>query len=147
MLKKLYYLPTLIFTTVILSACSQDQADMSRETTTPDPAATGMLDATDDAAPAEDTNPFLVESSRYLKYPPFDRIEDGHYLPAFEQGMAEQLEEIDAIVNQVDAPTFENTLIPMEISGQILSRVSSVFYGMIAAHTNEIGRASCRERV
>ena len=137
MLKKLYYLPTLIFTTVILSACSQDQADMSRETTTPDPAATGMLDATDDAAPAEDTNPFLVESSLYLKYPPFDRIEDGHYLPAFEQGMAEQLEEIDAIVNQVDAPTFENTLIPMEISGQILSRVSSVFYGMIAAHTND----------
>lgn len=82
-------------------------------------------------------NPFFQESQLYLNYPPFDLIENSDYLPAFEQGMVEQLEELDAIVNQVNEPTFENTILPMEVSGQLLSRVSRVFFSLAGAHTND----------
>lgn len=82
-------------------------------------------------------NPFFEESSLYLNYPPFDRIVNSHYLPAFERGMEEQLAELNEIVNQADAPTFENTIIPLELSGQLLSRVATVFFSMSGAHTNE----------
>tara|TARA_B110000858_G_scaffold49124_1_gene56670 strand:+ start:44926 stop:46986 length:2061 start_codon:yes stop_codon:yes gene_type:complete len=82
-------------------------------------------------------NPFFKESPLYLNYPPFDRIENSHYMPAFERGMEEQLAELKEIVNQADAPTFENTIIPLELSGQLLSRVATVFFSMSAAHTNE----------
>ena len=82
-------------------------------------------------------NPFLAESPLYLRYPPFDRVDDSHYLPAFEAGMVEQLAEIDAIVNQDATPTVENTLVPLELSGQTLSRVATVFFALISAHTND----------
>jgi len=82
-------------------------------------------------------NPLLVESSNYLHYPPFDLIEDEHYAPAFEAAMAEHIKEIDAIVNSEEAPTFENTMVAMERSGQALSRVASVFFAMASANTNE----------
>ena len=82
-------------------------------------------------------NPFFKESPLYLNYPPFDRIENSHYLPAFERGMAEQLAELEEIANQADAPTFENTIIPLELSGRLLSRVATVFFSMSGAHTNE----------
>jgi peptidyl-dipeptidase Dcp len=82
-------------------------------------------------------NPFFEESPLYLNYPPFDRIENGHYMPAFERGMQEQLAELNDIINQAGAPTFENTIIPLELSGQLLSRVATVFFSMSGAHTNE----------
>ena len=82
-------------------------------------------------------NPFLAESPLFLRFPPFDRVDDSHYLPAFEAGMEEQLAEIDAIVNQEAAPTVENTLAPLERSGQILNRVSRVYYALRSAHTND----------
>ena len=69
--------------------------------------------------------------------PPFDRIEDAHYQPAFEQGMAEQLAEIEAIAAQSDPPTFENTIVAMERSGRLLDRVATVFFGLSSAHTND----------
>ena len=82
-------------------------------------------------------NPFLQESPLELGYPQFDLIEISHYLPAFERGMAEQLLELDEIASHTDAATFENTIIPMEMSGQLLNRVSSVFFSMAGAHTND----------
>ena len=82
-------------------------------------------------------NPFFTSSTLYLQYPAFDQIKTEHYLPAFEQGMAEQLQEIETIVNQADAPTFENTLVAMEMSGQTLDRVGRVFFNMTSAHTND----------
>jgi len=87
-------------------------------------------------SPAQD-NPFFVESPLYLHYPPFDRIENSHYVPAFEAGMAEQLAEIELIANGPEAPTIDNTLIPMERSGQLLNRVSRVFFAMASANTND----------
>ncbi len=82
-------------------------------------------------------NPFYSESALYFKLPPFDQIKDTDYAPAFERGMKEQQTEIEAIANQTDAPTLENTLVAMERSGQILNRVSTVFYALTSAHTND----------
>ena len=82
-------------------------------------------------------NPFLTESTLPYQMPPFDRIDDAHYQPAFDQGMAEQLAEIEAIATQSDPPTFENTIVAMERSGRLLDRVATVFFGLSSAHTND----------
>jgi peptidyl-dipeptidase Dcp len=82
-------------------------------------------------------NPFATPSALELEYPRFDLIEDDHYLPAFEAGMQAQLAEIEVIATSSDAPTVENTLVPLEESGQLLDRVSSVFFGLVSAHTND----------
>lgn len=82
-------------------------------------------------------NPFFQESPLYLQYPPFDRIENSHYLPAFERGMAEQIEEVEAIASQLEEPGFENTILRLELSGQLLNRVARVFFSMAGAETND----------
>ena len=89
----------------------------------------------------EEANPFYEESPLYLNYPRFDRIQDAHYLPAFERGMEEELEEIEAIVNQPDQPSFDNTILALELTGQLLDRVARVFYAISSAHTNDEIRA------
>ena len=83
------------------------------------------------------SNPFFEVSPLYMHYPQFDKIETAHYVPAFELGMKEHLAEIEAIANQAEAPTLDNTLIPMERSGQLLSRVETVFFSMTGANTND----------
>lgn len=88
-------------------------------------------------AVAEAGNPFFTESPLYFKLPPFDKIDDSHYAPAFERGMAEHLQEIDAIANNPEAPTFDNTLVAMERAGAILTRVANVFFAMTSADTND----------
>jgi peptidyl-dipeptidase Dcp len=82
-------------------------------------------------------NPFYAPSTLPYQLPPFDRIRNGHYLPAFERGMAEHLAEIEAIAGNPEPPTFENTIVAMERSGRLLSRVSATFASMSAAHTND----------
>ena len=82
-------------------------------------------------------NPFFSPSDRYLSIPPFDKITNADFQPAFERGMAEQLVEIEQIANNRKKATIENTLIPMEKSGQILDRVSRVFYALASANTND----------
>ncbi|GHD78214.1 peptidyl-dipeptidase Dcp [Salinibacterium amurskyense] len=79
------------------------------------------------------TNPFFEPSTLPFGMPPFADIEDEHYAPAFEKGMAEQLAEIEAITAQAEAPSFENTMIPLEKSGQLLSRVAIVFFNKTSA--------------
>lgn len=81
-------------------------------------------------------NPFFADSPLPLHYPQFDKIEDGHFAPAFDAGMAEQLREIQAIVDDPAKPTFENTIVAMEKSGRILDRATSVFFNLVAADTN-----------
>lgn len=83
------------------------------------------------------SNPFFSESTLPLQYPHFDRIEDSHFGPAFDRGMAEQLREMEAIANSSDKPTFENTIVPMEKSGRVLSRAASVFFNLVGADTND----------
>src|SRR5664279_454179 len=81
-------------------------------------------------------NPFFEPSTLPFGMPPFADIEDEHYSPAFDTGMAQQLAEIEAITSQSDAPTFENTVIPLEKSGQLLSRVAIVFFNKTSADGN-----------
>ncbi|MBM3965430.1 MAG: M3 family metallopeptidase [Planctomycetes bacterium] len=83
-----------------------------------------------------ESNPFFAPSKLPLLAPDFDAIQTMHFLPAFESGMKQQLEEMNAIADQNDPPTFSNTLIPMERSGEILTRVSAVFFNLASAHTN-----------
>lgn len=89
------------------------------------------------AAKMSESNPLLTPSPLHLEYPPFDRIEPAHFLPAFEVAMAEHLAEIDNITTQAQAPTFENTLVQLELAGETLNRAASVFFGLASAHTND----------
>ena len=88
------------------------------------------------AAPDMADNPFAQPSALPLQAPPFDRIKDTDYQPAIEEGMRQQLAEIDAIANDPAPPTFENTLAAMEKSGRMLDRVTSAFYAVVQANTN-----------
>jgi peptidyl-dipeptidase Dcp len=81
-------------------------------------------------------NPLLKESTLPYEYPHFDQIKEEHFVPAMEQGMAEQLKEIEAIANNTVAATFENTLVAMERSGATLDRAQRVFSGLNGTHTN-----------
>ena len=81
-------------------------------------------------------NPLLTESTAPFGAPQFDKIKNEHYLPAFEQGIAEAKAEIDAIVANQEEPTFENTIEAMEYAGQTLNKAASVFYALMEAHTN-----------
>ena len=82
-------------------------------------------------------NPLLVRSSLPYQLPPFDRIDESDYLPAFEQGMAEQLAEIEAIAGTSGPPTFENTLVALERSGRVLERVAATFFSLSGADTTD----------
>ena len=82
-------------------------------------------------------NPLLTESTAPFGAPQFDKIKNEHYLPAFEQGIAEAKAEIDAIVANQEEPTFENTIEAMEYAGQTLNKVASVFYALMEANTND----------
>src|SRR5690348_12259739 len=81
-------------------------------------------------------NPFLSESPLPLHYPPFDRIHDSDYEPAFAAGMAEHLEEVQAIAHDPAPPTFENTFVALEKSGRQLRRVQLVFSNLSSANTD-----------
>jgi peptidyl-dipeptidase Dcp len=82
-------------------------------------------------------NPLYTESTLPFEAPDFDVIENRHFIPAFERGMEEQLTEIDSIATQESEPTFENTIVAMEMSGDLLTRVQRVFYNLTSAHTND----------
>ena len=78
-------------------------------------------------------NPFFAPSDLPYQLPPFERIREEHYLPAFERGMAEQLAEVEAIASSPEPPTFENTIVALERSGRVLDRVSAVFFNKVSA--------------
>ena len=80
------------------------------------------------------SNPFYAPSTLPFQAPPFDKIKDGDYQPAIEAGMAQQREEVKAIAENPGAPTFENTLVALEKSGQLLNRVIQVFNGVTSAN-------------
>ena len=81
-------------------------------------------------------NPLLKESTLDFHYPPFDKIRDEHFAPAFEQGMAEQLKEIEPIASNPEPPTFENTIVALEKTGDLLERVDRIFSNLASANTN-----------
>ncbi len=88
--------------------------------------------------PLPAANPFIAPSPLPLHYPQFDRIKDTDFAPAFDAGMAAQLAEVRAIADNPQPPTFENTLLALEKSGQILDRATTVFFSLVGADTNDV---------
>lgn len=86
---------------------------------------------------AQTKNPFFEGWKTPFQVPPFEQIRNEHYLPAFQEGMKRQQAEIEAIVKNNQEPTFENTILAFDQSGEFLSRVSAVFYGLNGANTNK----------
>ena len=82
-------------------------------------------------------NPFLVEWDTPFGTPPFSKIKEEHYLPAFEAAIKEQKEKIQAIVDNKEEATFENTILALENSGKLLDKVSSIFFNMTGAINND----------
>lgn len=82
------------------------------------------------------SNPFLKASTLPYQAPPFDKIKDTDFKPALEEGMKDQLKEIQQIANNPAAPTFENTFVAMEKSGQMYNRVNNIFNLLTGANTN-----------
>jgi peptidyl-dipeptidase Dcp len=110
------------------------------------PAAHAAVQApAESAAMLDASNPFAQPSDLPLHYPAFDKIRDEHYAPAFAAGMTGQLAEIAAIANNPKPATFDNTIVAMERSGQLLNRVRTVFFSMSGANTNEAIQAVERE--
>lgn len=85
-----------------------------------------------------DNNPFLHVSLLPYQAPHFDLIKDSHYRPAFDEGVRRQREEIAAIINNPAPADFDNTLVALEQSGQLLGRVTRVFFAMAGANTNPL---------
>src|SRR3954468_18500450 len=81
-------------------------------------------------ATADAANPFLVESALPFHAPPFDKIKDSDYQPAIEEGMKDQLSEIEKIADNPEPPGFANTLEAMERTGALLTRVTKVFFNL-----------------
>lgn len=81
-------------------------------------------------------NPFFSVSTLPYQAPPFDVIDDSHYRPAFDEGVRQQRAEIRAIIDNPQPASFANTLEALEQSGQLLARVTRVFFAMAGAHTN-----------
>nr|WP_318381787.1 peptidyl-dipeptidase Dcp [uncultured Enterobacter sp.] len=83
------------------------------------------------------TNPLFEQSTLPYQAPRFDALQDSHYRPAFDKGMQQKRAEISAIATCTDAPTFANTILTLEQSGALLTRVTSIFFAMTSAHTND----------
>ena len=124
-----------IATTMALAACSQQPNDAATS-----PAKAASAAPASSAAPvatAMTSNPFFAASTLPYQAPPFDKIHDADYQPAIEEGMKQQLAEIEKIADNPDAPTFENTYVAMEKSGAMLNRVMAVFGGVTGANTDD----------
>ena len=94
---------------------------------------------------SDKTNPFFTSYDTPFETPPFNEIEESHFMPAFKEGIKRHEAEIDAIVNNSEAPTFANTILPFDQSGKLLYKVSRVFFNLRSANTNDSIQAIARE--
>lgn len=133
---------TLIATTVgaalALAACSDNSA----------PAQTEVKQAAAEVTTASEVvsaNPLMSKSTLQYEAPDFSAIKDEHYLSAFEEGMKQHMAEVIAIADNPAPATFENTLVALEKSGELLTRVSRVFYNLAGSDSNEQRREIQKE--
>jgi peptidyl-dipeptidase Dcp len=115
-MKKRACLPALVLL-VIASSCGNKQSSGSQATTIA-------------------VNPFFEPSKLPFQAPAFDKIKDSDYQPAIEEGIKQQQAEVGKIADNTEAPTFENTLVALEKSGQLLTRVNNVFSAVAGANTD-----------
>jgi peptidyl-dipeptidase Dcp len=107
--------------------------------------ATGGLAFNAKATQFGPANPFFIQSPLPYQAPPFDKLKDRDYQPAIEAGLAEELREMDAIAQNPATPTFENTVVAMEKTGQLLNRALNTFSAVSEANTNPILQATKTE--
>lgn len=143
---------------LVLAACEQQPATApapqentmgGTEAAAPDeaPAADAAMEpaAGAGALAALENNPFAEEWTENFGAPPLDRITEAHFMPAFEAAIADHSAQIGVIARNADEPTFENTLLAMEMAGRGLNRVSAVFSNLTSSASNEELRAIQRE--
>ncbi|HET6545458.1 MAG TPA: peptidyl-dipeptidase Dcp [Rhodanobacteraceae bacterium] len=119
-----------------VSACNESPNDTTATEEATPAAPTPSAPATPAPAPAA-ANPFAAASTLPFHAPPFDKIEDSDYQPAIEEGMKQQLAEIEKIADNPDPATFENTYVAMEKTGAMLHRVLQAFGAVSGANTND----------
>ncbi|HLV48644.1 MAG TPA: M3 family metallopeptidase [Aliidiomarina sp.] len=118
---------------VSLSACSDYESQVSESSQQ-------KTSQQESVVQLSSSNPFYATSTLQYGAPDFTKISDADYAPAFEAGMSQHAAEIRAIANNTNAPTFDNTILAMEQSGQLLGRVAAVFYAMSSSTSNEVIR-------
>ncbi len=131
---------TAIAVASLIGACNSESPSSAQDAQTQaEPAVTEAVaqQETETKDQSSMENPFFQDSTLYFNYPPFNKISNDHYAPAFDRGMQEQLEEIAQITGNSEPATFENTFVPMEKSGQTLGRVARVFFALSSADTND----------
>ena len=106
----------MLLSIVVLASCQSNQKEVTKEST---------------------DNPLLTEWTTPFGVPPFDKIKNEHYKPAYMIALEENKAEIDAIVSNKEKPTFENTIVAYELSGATLTKVESVFSAVNSANTND----------
>ena len=93
----------------------------------------------------EETNPFLTEWLTPHQTPPFQAIKNEHFIPAIDASLNEAKDEVDRIINNTDQPTFQNTIVALELCGEKLERVTSVLFNLNSAETNDTIQSITRE--
>ncbi len=124
------YIWTLTFAFTFLIACQSNHESQTKKST---------------EMSKIDQNPLLQEWNTPFGTPPFDKIKSEDYLPAFKEAMKQQDEEIEQIVNNPEAPTFKNTIVALEQSGQNLKKIKHVFYAVEGANTDDVLKATSKE--
>lgn len=90
-------------------------------------------------------NPLLAAYDTPFNVPPFDKIKDEHFRPAYDEALKQHNVEIDSIVNNSEAPSFENTIVALEEAGSLLNNISRVFFNMNSANTNDTIQAIAKD--
>ncbi|MBX2849891.1 MAG: M3 family metallopeptidase [Acidiferrobacterales bacterium] len=116
---------TLISIMILLSACTSTNMNSTDKAVSLGPTS------------LEASNPFYAASNLYMQLPPFDKIQNEHFAPAFAAGMEQHLKEIQQIARNSEPASVENTIVAMESSGDLLDRVSTVFFALASANTND----------
>jgi peptidyl-dipeptidase Dcp len=93
----------------------------------------------------EENNPFFSEYNTPFGVPPFDQIQNEHFMPAFDEGIRQQEERIAEIIANPEAPTFENTIAAFDYSGKLIGQVGAVFYNFISSNTTDEIQAIAQE--
>jgi peptidyl-dipeptidase Dcp len=123
-----------------LALCLHPGCTAARATTNP---STSLKEKRSPMAPntvrstAQESNPLLAAWDTPFGIPPFDRIKEDHYLPAFQEAIARTRQEVDAIVQDTQSPTFANTIEALDASGELLDKVQGVFQNLRSAETND----------
>lgn len=116
---------------LVLSACSDNSAPAQNTANEQKPTVTAEVTS---------TNPLFSKSKLQYEAPDFSAVKDEHFLPAFEEGAKQHLVEVEAIASNPEPATFENTLVALEKSGELLTRASRVFYNLAGSDSNEARR-------